>query len=370
MINNLLKTSLESKTLISRKIDNCLGSIDALDVDEHWNNHSFGGVDFNHSLLAVDGSFNQVSLVVGNVCTLSSLALYSGNSTMSSVCDINHIVFLPSTTVDYNSILSKQMGVLELKSILNSLYSMSDVDYLLLDGDIHSILNHIARGVNTVMRNEQSIVDLTNEIVGENIDSYSADVPSIDDIISDTSHINNFSKSELVMYYLMIEELSILYNILKDYSDKIICISKTSRTHYLYDRGVSDLALIDNYCKFSGFSDEQRVVDNRFRFHRFNEIFYGRYPVYDSFFRELTFTNRFVKLSDRASVLKVQLVGDVSRSDFIRVLDVLSDASLTSTGYPVLLKKVHDDVKITGRDMDNIMRNLRLDYYKNERDML
>ena len=100
------------------------------------------------------------------------------------------------------------------------------------------------------------------------------------------------------------------------------------------------------------------IDDTRFRAYINHTIQYGQYPIYNDFFKNLNFTNRFVKLTDNGSVLKVQLAYNATESDFKEVLEDLHSYSLENTGYPYLLKRVHDEVKITNKDMLLLLRPL------------
>ena len=168
----------------------------------------------------------------------------------------------------------------------------------------------------------------------------------------------------------MIEQLPIICHILKNFNHKIISISKTSHSHNICKKSLSDRALFEYYCSNSGYSEYYKNDDNRFRIHTPFYVKYKSYPVYDEYLSNLIFTNRFVKLSKIASPIKIQLSYDASEKEFIDVLNMLNTISLTSTGYPVILKKVHDDIKITNKNMNNIIRNMGLNNLKQERSML
>jgi len=368
MINELLNTSINCRSDISESIHSSYQHINNVDVYEKWMDYGFKDDYSNVNLIAVDGSLNCSRFVIGDVYALSSHVLYNNYEKTEYLKSLNEVVFIPSSQDTYSKVINKQMNVMELKCILDGL-NTKDIDYVLLDGDLHSTLNHIAAGVRTSMMNEDYIKSLTEDIsIDCGDDDY--ELPTIHEILENIPDSRNNSKYDYLMYCLMIEQLCIIYGILNKFSHKIISISKTSHGHSLYNYDLSDRAIIEIFTSNSGYSKEYKNDDNRFRIHTPFDVKYSEYPLYDEFLSKVVFTNRFVRLTDMASPLKVQLAYDASEDEFLDVLSMLKSISLTSTGYPVILKKVHDDVKISNKNMNNIIRNMGLNNFKQERNVV
>jgi len=372
MLNELLTYASKEKNSLLSQFDNYYNGILPESIISKWNNYEFKNNKIRKSILAVDGSINQENLISQTVYALSSHAVYSPvEPGTQSISQNNKLELMPPSNENYNQIFSKQMNLFELKTILNSLHEKPEVDYLLLDGDFFSILNHVSSIVNTSLRKNNFIKEYTKRIVKKEKNNYSKEVLSVQSIIDDIPDNLNVPIGEVVLYIQMVEQLCVLKNIMEKYSKKIVSISKTSRTRNLYDnRYFSDLSLIDYYCTKQGYSDATVIDDTRSRRFINNTIQYGQYAVYNDFFNNLTYTNRFVKFYDKGSVLKVQLSYAATEEEFLDVLEDLHSFCIDKTGYPFLLKKAHDDVKITSRDMNVILKKLGLNFDNKERDML
>ena len=368
MINELLKTSIESRSDISDSITSSFKEVNIDAINNSWINYDFQNDYSNPRIIAVDGSINSTHLVVGDITALSSHSLYNDENKTEYVQSLNEIAFMPSCEYNFSQALNKQMNIMELKCILDGINNYA-VDYVLLDGDLHSSLNHIAMGVRTSICNEENIETLQYDIITQ-FKQKNFSLPTVMDIQKRLNDTSKISRYDSLMYYLMIEQLCIIYHILKEHSEKIISVSKTSRSHNICNENISDRALFERFCSNSGYSVDYKNTDNRFRIHTPFDVKYNKYPVYDKYLSNLVFTNRFTKLNDIASPIKIQLAYDASESEFIEVLNILNSISLSSTGYPVMLKKVHDDVKISNKNMNNILRNMGLNNLKQERNVL
>lgn len=372
MLNELLIKAIENKNILLSQSQKLYENISEDYIASKWTNCNFTKKDPTTEVIAVDGSINSENFITETLYAISSHAIYSpikpGTEFLSN---INNIEIMLNSIDSYNSIFAKQMNIFELKTILNSLYTKPNVDYLFLDGDFFSILNHVASIVNTSIRQNKFIKDYTQQIVENEKDNFSLEVPTIHSFIEDIPQNLNIASNDVILYFQMIEQLCILKNILNHYSNKIVSISKTSRTKILYeDENFSDLGLITKFIKNTGYSDAMPIEDTRFRAYINHTIQYGQYPIYNDFFKNLYFTNRFVRLTDKGSVLKVQLAYNATEEEFKKVFEDLHSHSLKTSGYPVLLKKVHEDVKITNSDMKKILKQLDKSFELKERNVV
>lgn len=171
----------------------------------------------------------------------------------------------------------------------------------------------------------------------------------------------------------MIEQLCIIKNLLEKFSEKIISISKTSHSNSIFNnKYLSDSVLLEKHCKTAGFydSDPNNNKDLIFRHYVNGITIMDTYPVYDDFFRKLTVTTRFSKLIDSGAVLKVQVFYETNEQQFVNILKNLQETIVGFEGYPYILKRVDNEVRITSKDITTVLKILGLNYNKRERDVL
>lgn len=372
LLKTITNTSINRKFIL-KQIEVCFketepGKIIKWKTIKHYENKK------SKTFIAVDGSKNHTNLKIGKIYVLRSEAIYSSlNEGISTHSKNTEVGFIPSTLDNIDLILSKQMNILELKSILKSLHDIKNVDYILIDGDLHSIITHIARGVNTNLRRNKYIIEQTNKIRNREENDSNAKFPSISSIIEEIPEDIELDISDIVLYYQMIEQLCIIRNILEYYSGKVICISKTSHTNSIFNnKYLSDSVLIEKYCKTAGFYDAEPNNNKELIFrHYVNGIpIRDTYPLYDDFFRKLNVTTRFSKLTDTGSVLKVQVFYKTNENEFESLLNSLQETVVGLEGYPYILKIVDKEVRITSKDLVMVLKLLGLNYYKTERDVL
>lgn len=373
MIKELFSHTSYNKKIILKQIDACFNETKP-DKITKWKNINYYERKRTKTFLATDGSVNYTNLKIGKIYVLRSQSIYSPiNEGISTHSKNTEVGFIPSTLDKTDLILSKQMNILELKSMLSSLHSIENVDYLLIDGDLHSIITHIARGVNTNLRRNEYIVDLTNKIKNRENSNHNAKVPTITSIIEEIPENLDLDISDIILYYQMIEQLCIIKNLLEKFSEKIISISKTSHSNSIFNnKYLSDSVLLEKHCKTAGFydSDPNNNKDLIFRHYVNGITIMDTYPVYDDFFRKLTVTTRFSKLIDSGAVLKVQVFYETNEQQFVNILKNLQETIVGFEGYPYILKRVDNEVRITSKDITTVLKILGLNYNKRERDVL
>ncbi len=361
----LIELNIEAtinKQEILQVMNETLSKIDPSTIHEKWESCTFeGGPPV--PAIAVDGSMNNINYVSKVLYATSSHAVNPTTQLRDHSASNNQVELLPNIP-DLNKVFSKQMTLMELKTILYSLYYTDD-EYVLIDGDIYSMINHINRDVPYFPRKDKFIQEYTQQIVDEEKYNYGTPIPTISSMF-ELSEEYPADPIQLILYFQMIRELCVLKNILSNYSERIVAVSKTSQITKLYNHDyLSDLALITTYCDGPGYSHE--LYERNFLLDPHHNL---NYPVYDELFKGCGFTNRFVRLTDNGSVLKVQLPGHPSEEKFKQVFEVLSSHALAVTGYPFLLKQVHDEVKISSKNMEQLSRTLGLKYELKERNML
>jgi NurA-like 5'-3' nuclease len=78
------------------------------------------------------------------------------------------------------------------------------------------------------------------------------------------------------------------------------------------------------------------------------------FPVKNDFFKSLTFTIFYARLEDHKNILKFELPYAADENDIKKILNVMKTNS--AEGYPLLLKKAHNDVVIRKVDLDRLTK--------------
>ena len=91
------------------------------------------------------------------------------------------------------------------------------------------------------------------------------------------------------------------------------------------------------------------------------------FPVENGELSNSAYEVLFTKLENNSNVLKIELPYETNVE---RILEILNDLeSISVKGYPHILKKAHDEVKIKSKHVDRIVKNMGL-FDKTGRDML
>jgi NurA-like 5'-3' nuclease len=91
------------------------------------------------------------------------------------------------------------------------------------------------------------------------------------------------------------------------------------------------------------------------------------FPIENTELSNTPYKTFFAKLEENSNVLKIEIPYDVNTENIIDILNDLE--SISVNGYPHILKKAHDEVKIKSKHLERIARNMGL-YDKTGRDML
>ena len=76
------------------------------------------------------------------------------------------------------------------------------------------------------------------------------------------------------------------------------------------------------------------------------------FPVYNEFFKGLTFTIFYARLDNFKNVIKVELPYEANESEIRRILSKIK--CVCADGYPHLLKKAHHDVVVKKTDLERM----------------
>jgi len=166
-----------------------------------------------------------------------------------------------------------------------------------------------------------------------------------------------------VVLYEYLEYLELLRKVLSpEYRDRIVAIAKSSESTAIFRGLIPDIVKLEYSVQSSGFywGDLEKI-------YRPPEVI-GLPPRYAEFFCRLEFTVTYTRLEVGGPMVKVEVPGRRPREEVARLLGSIARASVQ--GYPYVLRRAHQDVVITHRDMDTVARVLGLDAYKTGREVV
>lgn len=384
MLETLYLKTIEKKDEINEFFDSVADNIDIEKVKEIYENEKFTKEKQEKKFAAIDGSFNKSKYMAGYVFAITSQTIISKRPNEiikdSAISDVQAISLIHNRKID--KILSARMNILELKSSIDTLKKHQDLDYLLMDGSIRGTLLNFQTGYNIpreimnylvirssifddeLKKDEISLESTTqknqNEILIEieekmNKEEFNADFEEI--------------KEDVLFYLESLEQLSCINYLLNNYKNKIICVSKTSSTKSVFNEIIPDSAVIEYVCPKSGLTKPNYLDANKLVRYQEERKIIVDYPIHGHSLSNNIYTTFFAKLEDRSNVLKLEIPYKIDDKEEIK--SILNDLhSISIEGYPHILKKAHDEVKITSKYMKRLERYLGMNMHKTGRDML
>lgn len=382
MLSILYQKSIEKREEITEFFDNIIEEINLEKVKDEYVNRNFTKTTQDKNYAAIDGSFNKKKFMPAYLYTVTSQTIISKKNMdaqkESEAGEISTISTIHSQKID--KILSTYMDILELKSTIDTLKKHPDIDYMLLDGPISgTLLNYHEQDLDKnllefikmlaikYLPEELIKDDLTLEITTERIKEIA--LAKSREIIEDNDLDYELEEIEMdiILCLAGFEQLMCISYLLKNYKEKIICISKTSTTKSLFKEKVPDAAVIEYACNESGYTrphkfDSMRPV--RYVGHVKRQV---DFPIENFELSNTPYKTFFTKLENNSNVLKIEIPYDIDNEKIPEILEDLK--SISVNGYPHILKKAHDEVKIKTKHIERIARNMGL-YEKTGRDML
>ena len=324
-------------------------------VSDNWSEKNITSSDDEFSIGAGDGSFNKKKFLGFNFYAVAAESLiFDGQLKTIEQSDIDRFPYLPYL----DEFLSNYMSIFELKCCLSSLKEYN-VDYYLIDGSIYGDLqNPFPKGVETSTKAKKDLISATLNDFEEMVKN-----PS-DKSVYSPKLFNKYFKSyqeykyPYTLYLTTIERLVVLKEILKN-SRKMIAISKSSSNNDIFHSNMPDIAIFDKYTQKEGIS---KVIRKKV-----SKDINTTFPVFDEFFKDLKFTIFYLRLADYKNVLKVELPYEASMAEIEEIASKLKKFS--TNGYPYLLKKAHNDVVISDKNIKELI-NIAKVREKSGREML
>lgn len=324
-------------------------------VSDNWSEKNITSSDDEFSIGAGDGSFNKKKFLGFNFYAVAAESLiFDGQLKTIEQSDIDRFPYLSYL----DEFLSNYMSIFELKCCLSSLEEYN-VDYYLIDGSIYGDLqNPFPKGVETSAKAKKELISATLNDFEEMVKN-----PS-DKSVYSPKLFNKYFKSyqehkyPYTLYLTTIERLVVLKEILKN-SRKMIAISKSSSNNDIFHSNMPDIAIFDKYTQKEGIS---KVIRKKV-----SKDINTTFPVFDEFFKDLKFTIFYLRLADYKNVLKVELPYEASMAEIEEIASKLKKFS--TNGYPYLLKKAHNDVVISDKNIKELI-NIAKVREKSGREML
>lgn len=324
-------------------------------VSDNWSEKNITSSDDEFSIGAGDGSFNKKKFLGFNFYAVAAESLiFDGQLKTIEQSDIDRFPYLSYL----DEFLSNYMSIFELKCCLSSLEEYN-VDYYLIDGSIYGDLqNPFPKGVETSAKAKKELISATLNDFEEMVKN-----PSDKSVYSPKLFNKYFEsyqehKYPYTLYLTTIERLVVLKEILKN-PRKMIAISKSSSNNDIFHSNMPDIAIFDKYTQKEGIS---KVIRKKV-----SKDINTTFPVFDEFFKDLKFTIFYLRLADYKNVLKVELPYEASMAEIEEIATKLKKFS--TNGYPYLLKKAHNDVVISDKNIKELI-NIAKVREKSGREML
>ena len=324
-------------------------------VSDNWSEKNITSSDDEFSIGAGDGSFNKKKFLGFNFYAVAAESLiFDGQLKTIEQSDIDRFPYLPYL----DEFLSNYMSIFELKCCLSSLEEYN-VDYYLIDGSIYGDLqNPFPKGVETSAKAKKDLISATLNDFEDMVKNPSDKSVYSPKLFNKYFKIYQEQKYPYILYLTTIERLIVLKEILKN-PKKMIAISKSSSNNDIFHSNMPDIAIFDKYTQKDGIS---KVIRKKV-----SKDINTTFPVFDEFFKDLKFTIFYLRLADYKNVLKVELPYEASMAEIEEIASKLKKFS--TNGYPYLLKKAHNDVVISDKNIKELI-NIAKVREKSGREML
>ncbi len=344
MLDSLYQKALLKKDDINQKISNDFMNSE-IDPSKKWIQHNIIEDDHNVSIAAGDGSINKKNFMgfifyaIDAECLIFNQKLIKIGS--SEIDIIPHHDFVEDRLRSY-------MGIFEVKNALRA-FKEHEIDYLMFDGSIMGNLIRpfpMEKRLKTEIKeeikkkyvpklNKDLTSDLENELVGITSSKFSETMEEFDNPINAT------------IYLERIENLLVIKELLEN-RKSVVAISKTSTNREYFDYKIPDMAIFDRYSREEGFTKPRYI-------HIFeSDVKREEFPVANEFFKSLTFTIFYARIENHKNILKFELPYKASEEDIKHILGIIKNKS--AEGYPLLLKKAHNDVVIKKTDLERLSK--------------
>lgn len=341
MMDSLYEKALVKRDSINRRIDKDFNSI-KLDPSRYWRDYTLKDVEHQVTIGAGDGSINKNKYMSFIFYAIDAECLVYNKEL--NVIETSEIDIIPHHQFVEDRLRS-HMGIFEIKNALKA-FETYDLDLLLFDG---SLLGNLIRPfpLEKNLKNE-----IKNEIKAKYLPELEEilfmDLKNSDVKISSSNFLESFegfeNVPEAMIYLENIENLLVIGELLKNHKS-LVGISKTSTSTEYFKSEIPDMAVFDRFSRSTGYTLPKYVNISEMK---------REFPVKNGFFKGLTFTIFYARLQDHKNILKFELPYKATEEDIKNILNVIKSNS--AEGYPLLLKKAHNDVTIRKVDLERLSK--------------
>jgi NurA-like 5'-3' nuclease len=354
MIDSLYEKALVKKNNINTRISSDFDN-PKFDPSKFWRNYQLKEDNTDVTICAGDGSINKKNFMGFIFYVIDAECLIYNNKLQ--IIESSEIDIIPHHNYVEDRLRS-YMGIFEIKNALNA-FEKHDIDVFLFDG---SILGNLIRPFPLEKKLSNDVKEeikirclpgLEKELKEELEHSIIRITSSkFDEIIGDFE-----KKTEAMIYLENLENLIVISELIKN-EGSIVAISKTSTSNEYFKSEIPDMAIFDRYSRKEGYSTPVHIKISDYK---------RDFPIKNDFFRSLTFTIFYARLEDHKNILKFELPYFANEDKIKDILKIVKSKS--AEGYPLLLKKAHNDVVIRKVDLERLSKIIGL-MEKSGREML
>ena len=345
MLDSLYEKALIKKNNINERIKSDFDD-PITKPSEYWRNYPLTADSVNVTICAGDGSINKKKFMSFIFFAIDAECLVYNNKLevieSSEIDIISHHQHVEDRLRSY-------MGIFEIKNALKA-FEEYDVDVFLFDGSILGNLirpSPLEKKLQSKVKEEIKInylPKIRKELKNELEDSK---VGIVSSKFSKTIEKEFEKKTEAMIYLESLENLMVIGDLLKN-ERSVVGISKTSTSREYFKKSeMPDMAVFDRYSSKEGYSTPLHIKISTDDMKR-------DFPIQNEFFRGLTFTIFYARLEDHKNILKFELPYEATEEEIIDILKVIKSNSVE--GYPLLLKKAHNDVIIRKIDLERLSK--------------
>jgi NurA-like 5'-3' nuclease len=338
MLDSLYEKALKKRDNINQKLEDI--ALSKVDASKHWADYRIEETPLEVNIAAGDGSINKHKFLPFIFYAIDAECLIHSKNGLeriesSEIDIITHHKYVEDRLRNY-------MGIFEIKNALN-VFEEHEVDLFLFDG---SILGNLIRPFPV----EKELNDHIKEKIRKKyLPLLEEELKSLGVEIKSTkfagSMANDFNENkESIIYLENLENLLVISKFMEK-KGKTVAISKTSTSTEYFNSEIPDIAIFDMYSKKQGYSKP--------RYSNVSDV-KRDFPVRNEFFKSLTFTIFYARLEDHKNILKFELPYYATEDKIKELLEFIK--KISAEGYPLLLKKAHNDVVIRKTDLENLSK--------------
>ena len=343
---------LRKKNKINKKISSLNKSANA---EKYWIPNTFENA-LNYTFAGGDGSFNKKDYIDYCLYTIGTISYINkvGETIEESIKYWDTDIILPYKYVSNR--LRLYMLNMELKTALWNFIN-KNIDYYLFDGSLYSLLiqTHTYGAHPEYDNDDKHILDYYNEYCREIKNKIYNQLEN-----NELSPIYDYNEDEKILLE-QLEYIVLLTELLKKYGDKIVGISKTSKMNlYFESSNMPDISIFSNI-NGAGYSKPINLVDDgmysinknvAYALNNFKKF----YPIKNLYYQ-------FLRLENNSGMVNITSLCELDDKFFSSLKEI------SISGYPYILKKSHETVKITDKDMELCAKLLGI-YKKTDREII